>query len=108
VWLGEVVAGLLLTAVLFGCGGGSDSPTTASEAVEGLGLNVLDAGPGNQNYGLPDSHCVAEKLFFGEKTAAQYQGHTGVVIADGDDWGVQLTADSRTSKCVDAWEAAMG
>lgn len=89
-----------------GCGGGG-GPATEDEAVEQLELEVFDVGAGNKNFGLPDSECVAEELFFGEETAEQYEGYEGVLIADSGDWGVQLSSESSTDECVDTWQEAI-
>ena len=86
----------------------SAPPTNEVEAAEQFDLEVVKDEDAAADFSLPDSDCVAEALFFGKDTASDQQGARGVVIAPSGEWGVQLTKDSDSPECADAWQNAMG
>jgi hypothetical protein len=86
----------------------SAAPTNEAEATEQLDLKFIHDEAAAADFGLPNSDCVAEALFFGADTASDQQGSKGVVIAPSGEWGITLTKDSDTPECIEAWQDAMG
>lgn len=118
------VAAVVIASAVVGCGDDDDDapsdtggtqavedsapPTNEAEATEQLDLEFIHDEAAAADFGLPNSDCVAEALFFGKDTASDQQGAKRVVIAPSGEWGVQLTKDSDTPECIEAWQDAMG
>ena len=118
-----VMAAVVITLIAVGCGDDDDAPsdtggtqaveesappTNEAEATEQLDLEFIHDEGAAADFGLPNSDCVAEALFFGTDTASDQQGAKRVVIAPSGEWGVELTKDSDTPECIEAWQDAMG